>query len=543
MGGIAVRIKRRHRMKAVFSIAASAIMTFSLFTPAVVNAETSTKSNQVVQAKVSKRLVNEFNDDSKITFLVKFREKADTMRVAKQAKASSQRAQVTAEKAELTQRSAVLTELKETSLDTQQNVRQFLAEEAKKGNVESFKSYHIVNGMAVTATKDTANKIAGFEEVEKVLPNETRELFTAVRQDAEAPASRIANVEWNVERIGAPAVWDMGFDGSGVTVASIDTGVQWDHPALKEKYRGYDAASGEVSHDFNWFDATAGEAAPYDDQGHGTHVTGTMVGSEADGSNQIGVAPGADWIAVKAFSATGGTDADLLEAAEWILAPTDAEGNAHVEMAPDIVNNSWGGGSGLDEWYRDVVQNWRAAEIFPEFSAGNTTLTNPGGPESVAVPANYPESFATGATDLNDQLGSFSLQGPSPYEEIKPEISAPGVNIRSSVPGGGYEGGWNGTSMAGPAVSGVVALMKQADSSLTVDEIEQAIISTANPLTDSEFPESPNNGYGYGLINASDAVSSIVPGVGTTQRQLKKTVVNQDVAIAFVNQHRIALMR
>ena len=99
-----------------------------------------------------------------------------------------------------------------------------------------------------------------------------------------------------------------------------------------------------------------------------------MVGSEPNGSNQIGVAPGAKYIAVKAFTAAGGSDADLLEAAQWILAPTDASGNARVDMAPDVVNNSWGGGPGLDEWYRDVVINWRAAEIFPEFSAGNTTF-------------------------------------------------------------------------------------------------------------------------------------------------------------------------
>lgn len=220
---------------------------------------------------------------------------------------------------------------------------------------------------------------------------------------------------------------------------------------IKEKYRGYNAADGSVNHEYNWFDATAGRAAPYDDDNHGTHTMGTMVGSE--GNNQIGVAPGAKWIAVKAFTPAGGTDADLLEAGQWIIAPTDAQGNPHPEKAPDVVNNSWGGGPGIDDWYRQMVQNWRAAEIFPEFSAGNTTLTNPGGPGSVANPANYPESFATGAIDINNKLASFSLRGPSPYGGImKPEISAPGVNIRSSVPGGNYEGGWNGTSMAGPHV-------------------------------------------------------------------------------------------
>src|SRR5699024_7316371 len=167
--------------------------------------------------------------------------------------------------------------------------------------------------MAVTATKEVAEKIAGFEEVEKILTNETRTLFKPETKDAKTPESEIANVEWNVERVNAPETWEMGIDGSGTVVASIDTGVQWDHPALKENYRGYDAANNEVDHDFNWFDATAGESEPYDDLGHGTHVTGTMVGSETDSSNQVGVAPGAEFISVKAFTAAGGTDADLLE--------------------------------------------------------------------------------------------------------------------------------------------------------------------------------------------------------------------------------------
>src|SRR5699024_10736682 len=125
----------------------------------------------------------------------------------------------------------------ETSLESQHNVKDFLEKEMENGNAKDFHSYHIVNGMAVTATKEVAERIATFSEVEKVLPNEVRELNTTVTEDAERPPSEIANVEWNIERVGAPAVWDMGFDGSGIVVASIDTGVQWAHPGLMEKYR------------------------------------------------------------------------------------------------------------------------------------------------------------------------------------------------------------------------------------------------------------------------------------------------------------------
>ncbi|MBO1912185.1 S8 family serine peptidase, partial [Microvirga sp. 3-52] len=167
------------------------------------------------------------------------------------------------------------------------------------------------------------------------------------------------------------------------------------------------------------------------------------------------------------------------------------------------------GGPGLDEWYRDMVIAWRAAEIFPEFSAGNITSMNPGGPGSVAAPANYPEAFATGATDVNNEVANFSLRGPSPYGEIKPDISAPGENIRSTVPGNGYEGGWNGTSMSGPAVAAVAALLRQVNADITVDDMEQILLDTATPLTDSDYPESPNHGYGYGLVDAYEAVLAI----------------------------------
>src|SRR5699024_3567552 len=158
--------------------------------------------------------------------------------------------------------------------------------------------------MAVAATREVAEEIASFSEVEKLLPNETRYLTTPVTDpglltDSEVePQAELENVEWNVERLHAPSVWKMGYDGAGTVVATIDSGVEWDHPALKEKYRGYDQETGEVDHNFHWFDATADEPVPYDDQGHGTHVTGTMVGSEADGTNRIGVAPGAKWIGV-----------------------------------------------------------------------------------------------------------------------------------------------------------------------------------------------------------------------------------------------------
>jgi len=518
----------RSKKRRLVSTLLTAILVLSLFLQPQMNANAATKGVSVSakdqmptpKQKVTKSLYNQFVGQDKVTFLIKMKEQVDSEKVAKGAEEKAKLQKATPAKAKSLKRNTIVSELKATATETQSDVLAFLQKQVDAGKAKDVHSYYIVNAIAVTATQEVMEKAAAFQEVEKILPNETRQLFVPEKSASTAvqePTAETTAIEWNIDRVGAPAVWEMGIDGSGVVIGSIDTGVQWNHPALKEKYRGFNAATGQADNTYSWFDAVRGQAVPYDDHGHGTHTTGTMVGSEPNGANIIGVAPGAKWIAVKAFTAAGGTDADLLEAGEWMIAP-----GGNPDKAPDVINNSWGGGPGLDEWYRPMVSAWRAAEIFPEFSAGNTTLSNPGGPGSVANPANYPESFATGATDINNKLGSFSLLGPSPYAEIKPEIAAPGVNIRSSVPGGTYEGGWNGTSMAGPHVSAAIALLKQANASLTVDDLERILQTSAIPLTDSKYPESPNNGYGSGLLNVYDAVSSVISGLGKLKGQVTK---------------------
>ncbi|MFS0784514.1 S8 family serine peptidase [Bacillus sp. 1P06AnD] len=482
-----------------------------------------TKSANEANSKISDSLLKQFDKKDKVTFLIKFKEQADPAATAEKAIKTAKDQKKSAAQTKYMKRSAIVSDLRTTAIKSQGNVTDFLKMQEKVGNASNIHSFYIVNAMAVTATKEVMDKIASLQEVEKILPNETRHLDATKIEASKAKTNgETQSIEWNIDHIGAPAVWDMGIDGSGTVVASIDSGVQWDHPALKEHYRGFDPTNPDnPSHEYNFFDAVNGRTEAYDDHGHGTHVTGTMVGSEPNGENQIGVAPGAKWIAVKALNADGsGTDAQLIAAGEWILAPKDASGNPNPEMAPDVVNNSWGGGPGIDEWYRQIVQAWRAADIFPEFSAGNTTPFNPGGPGSIANPANYPESFATGATDNKNNLAGFSLQGPSPYGVMKPDISAPGVNIRSSVPGSKYQGGWNGTSMAGPHVAAVAALLRQVNANISVEDMEDILITASTPLTNDQYSESPNNGFGSGLVNAHDAVTAMISGLGTLKGQV-----------------------
>ncbi|TMW72542.1 peptidase S8 [Alteribacter natronophilus] len=475
------------------------------------------ETNKDAAVEINADVVKEFEDERFVSFLVKMKDQVDTAKVAADVANNTIQVANTSDQT-LAQRTAIVSELRSTAMESQKELKAFLEKEQEAGNVESFQSFFIVNGLEVTATKEVLESLKGFSEILEITPNEEFHILSAGGPGLQAegapletPETQNENTEWNIEQIGAPEVWDMGIDGSGITVANMDTGVQWDHPALKEQYRGYDPATDTVDHTFNFFDAVNGQEESYDDHGHGTHVNGTTLGGEPNGTNQIGVAPGADWIAVKILSASGGgSQADILAGGEWVLAPTDEDGNPHPEMAPDVVNNSWGGAGGLNEWFRPMVQNWQEAGIFPVFAAGNTA-----GPGTVGVPANYPESYAVGATDANMNLASFSSQGPSPYDEMKPDVSAPGVNVRSAVPGSGYEGGWNGTSMAAPHVAGLVALIKQVNSDLSHDDIAEIMEETATPRTNDQYPEAPNNGFGHGIINAYDAVAGILDGLGS----------------------------
>nr|WP_277605825.1 S8 family serine peptidase [Glycomyces sp. L485] len=312
-----------------------------------------------------------------------------------------------------------------------------------------------------------------------------------------------ATTEWGLDNIHADDVWDLGFDGTGVVIAGIDSGVDHTHPALVEQYRGNNG-DGTFSHDYNFLDVqgTCG-GAPCDGDGHGTHTMGTMVGDDG-GENQIGVAPGAEWIAVNGCCPS--LEA-LIEAGEWIAAPTDADGNdPDPSMAPDIVNNSWGTTASVDDpFYEDIVSLWHAAGIIPVTSLGN----NGSGCETAGSPGIYPNVIGVGAYDVNDEIGDFSARGPGRDGAVKPDVAAPGVNVRSALPGGEY-GIENGTSMAAPHVAGTIALMLSAAPALEgdYDSVYAIITGSARATADDQCGGTAehNNVYGHGRIDALEAV-------------------------------------
>ena len=501
------------RFKQKLSLLMALILVIGTITPMTFaqNELVTANFEAIAMDKIETAVQEAFKTDKMTEILVYMKDQVDTDMVALEARASASKGMTPAAMS-LDVKTSVYNALVEAAEDTQVNLLSYLEKQMALGNVETFESYHIVNMVYVKATEEVVRNIAFMNEVEKINANKVYQMDMPIKTADVEPSTE--GLEWNIERVNAHQAWDLGFDGTGVVVATLDSGSTWNHPALMHQWRGYDAATGQTNPEGNWFDPSHGTTLPTDSPSspHGTHVMGTIVGQEQNGSNKIGVAPGAKWIAARVFNNSGSTtDAILLSAAQWVLAPGGDPANA-----PQVVNNSWGGGATMDDWYRDAVRNWRAAGIFPVFAAGNQRQGEPAPwPGSISNPANYPESYAVAALDRNNLRASFSKLGPSPYDEtlIKPNVGAPGANIRSAVPTG-YEGGWSGTSMAAPAVAGVAALMLSANSSLTVDEIEQILSETATPLTDSTYPNAPNFGYGHGLVDAFEAVSSVASGTG-----------------------------
>jgi len=369
-----------------------------------------------------------------------------------------------------------------------------------------YKAHWIVNAVRVEADEATIAELKKRSDVARVFDDGHLEIPQPIPSTGQASVDA---VEWNIENIRASEAWDaFGTRGEGIVIANIDTGVQFDHPALVHQYRGT-VAEGSYDHNYNWFDPSSvcgfPSDEPCDNAGHGTHTMGTMVGDDG-GDNQIGVAPGARWIAAKGCEDFSCSFDALLSSGEWILAPTDLNGeNPRPDLRPHIVNNSWGGGGG-DEFYRSIVQAWVAAGIFPAFSIGNSGYY---GCDTGGSPGDYPESYAAGAYDIGNNLAGFSSKGPSLFGEIKPNIAAPGVDVRSSVPDG--YAFFSGTSMASPHVAGSVALLWSAAVALEgdIDATRALLDSTAIDHEDLQCGGEPenNNAFGQGQLDVYESLS------------------------------------
>jgi hypothetical protein len=313
-----------------------------------------------------------------------------------------------------------------------------------------------------------------------------------------------------------------------MVVGGADTGYQWDHPALKPHYRGWNGAT--ANHDYSWHDSihtgsSTGNpcgydtAAPCDDNSHGTHTMGTAIGDDG-GANQTGMAPGAKWIACRNMDRGDGTPARYAECFQFFLAPypvngTPAQGDP--TKAPDVTTHSWGcppsEGCNSVTWLtiQQAIQSNRAAGIITVVAAGNA---GSGCSTVIDPPSFFPEVLSVGALNTGlDTIAGFSSRGPVTIDgsnRRKPDITAPGTSIYSSIPINSYSSSFSGTSMATPHVAGAVALTLSAQPSLrgqvsTIEGILEDSSVHINSALCSSSGTWPNNVFGYGRLDAKAA--------------------------------------
>lgn len=411
-----------------------------------------------------------------------------------------------------------------------------------------YTSFWVANMIVTEGDAELVQALAARPEVKVIESDETTDWIQdeGIIEDT-ADTDEVDFITPGVNNVQAPQLWNLGYKGEGIVVANQDTGMRWTHNAIREKYRGWGGSIEASNHNYNWWDSihvqlgSDGGASsptnnpcgrnltvPCDDNGHGTHTTGTIVGDGGAGTatapNQVGVAPGAKWIGCRNMDSGNGRPSTYAECFQFFIAPTDLTGqNVDPTKRPHVMNNSWGCPPSelcAANTLKTIVENTQAAGIMVVTSAGNE------GPNCSTVqdpPGIYEAAFAVGAINgTTNAVSGFSSRGPVSVDgsfRMKPEIVAPGQSVRSSTRTSDTSfGNSSGTSMASPHVVGSVALLWSARPSL-VREIERTkylFISTANPAVTvpsnstgcGGITSIPNNHFGYGRIDVMAAYNA-----------------------------------
>ena len=411
----------------------------------------------------------------------------------------------------------------------------------------AYTSMWLVNAIYLPhATIGIIHSVASRNDVAEIINNPKSRKEDEIEIDNTAVSNFRSNVvSWGITKTKADSVWLLGFRGQNAVVGGADTGYDWLHPALNRKYRGV-LSNGTISHDYNWHDSIHADTAskgnpcgydlkmPCDDEKHGTHTMGTMIGSTD--TIFTGMAPDAKWIGTRNMDVGNGTLVRYVESWQWFIAPTKIDGTSpNTSLAPHVINNSWycatteGCNSSNFAVLNTALENTRAAGIVVVVSNGND---GPNCKTTNGPPAFFKKAFSVGATQITDTIAGFSSRGNVTIDSsnrLKPEICAPGAVVYSTFPNNNY-GNLSGTSMSGPHVVGLVALMISANPKLAgqVDSIESIIKQTAYRLTTGtencggiSGTAIPNNTYGYGRIDALAAVKRALKFVRTPTVEIK----------------------
>ncbi|CAG7835633.1 unnamed protein product [Allacma fusca] len=362
------------------------------------------------------------------------------------------------------------------------------------------------------ASLDLVNKIAAVNDVSVIRETKVLLGMTAfnISNSSDSMSGRLKPypdfpyaTAWPPLQVKAPEVWKQGYDGTGVTIGIIDSGVQLTHDCLYNSYVGID--------NNGWFDPERKSNSPRDGLGHGTGCLSMAVGQFG-----IGVAPGAKWMACLIYDSNLGWMEDYaLQCLQFMICPTDHEGNnKDCSKSPRVINNSW--------YYTDEEDDTNMRVIIPIFEALDIVLVFCIGNGGIAcgsggAPGNYKEFIGVGGSTYEGQYWSGTSNGPSRTDgSIKPDLVAPSevVFVADSLTEGGYAC-YDGTSYSAPLVVGVIALMLQKNPRITKDEIKEILYKSCDPLPISDAPCGnvsndlyPNNRAGYGLINALKVINN-----------------------------------
>lgn len=372
------------------------------------------------------------------------------------------------------------------------------------GEISEFRFFTSSKTVLVSARLSAITHLEALPGVRLIILNQKISLIEPVSEEPTQLFAKPTIDNTALNAIGITSLWSLGLTGRGRLICSFDTGVDADHPALSSKWRGNNGGSASES----WY-SPRGDSLPFDKIGHGSHTMGVMVGSTAE--DTIGLAPDAEWISAAVIDQGAGfstTLADILSAFDWALNP-DGDLSTFDDV-PDVICNSWGVPVGIlgtcDNTFWTAIDNVEAAGILTVFAAGNEgpspgTVRNPA--DRAASPTN---AMAIGAINPADNIiAGFSSRGPSGCDNaIKPDLVAPGVNIYSSHKDGSYKV-MSGTSMAVPFVAGLALLIRQYNPEVTVEEIKNALMQSANDLG----PVGDDNSYGRGAINAAQVLGYI----------------------------------
>jgi subtilisin family serine protease len=381
-----------------------------------------------------------------------------------------------------------------------------------RGEVKSYKTYWIANALQVEATKAFLSEMQGRPDIELIAEDLPMQSLYQPQSPTTSGFLEEQGVFVGLHAIGADSMWALGYTGAGTLIASFDSGINGDHPALKNSYRGNHGYSAQQC----WFDPIYGQTYPHwvsslASGAHGTTTMGVMVGKDDATGDTVGVAFGAEWISAMVIDVP---HANYLEAFQWAADP-DGDPNT-IEDVPDVVNNSWGfpqANLGCSDVFWGPIDNLEALGIVVVFACGNSGP----GPMTLRNPANRASTpytnFAVGAVSPTntDSIWPSSSRGPSDCDgiSIKPEVVAPGYKIRTTYPDLSipYTNNATGTSYAAPYVCGAVALLRQYNPNATVEEIKAALMNSAV----DKGTVGEDNTFGWGLINIPAAMALLPP--------------------------------